>query len=88
MGFKMEITDGKGRKFNSLADAFESEIKGMIDNTLAAAERAIRGQICPVHQRRPSVQRHQTGSKYELRFEACCEEAKTRAEAAASRVLR
>ncbi|MGH2912727.1 MAG: hypothetical protein ACRDJ3_09665 [Solirubrobacteraceae bacterium] len=84
----MEITDGKGRKFNNLADAFESDIKGMIDSTLTAAERAIRGQVCPVHHRRPSVKRHRAGSKHELRFEACCDEARDRAQAAASRVLR
>lgn len=88
MGFKMEITDSKGRKFDNLADAFESDVKGMIDNTLTAAESAIRGQVCPVHRQSPSVKRHRTGSKHELRFEACCEDARTRAEAAASRVLR
>ncbi len=87
MEFKMEITDSKGRRVNSLAEAFESEIKGMFDDTLVDVESAIRAQLCPIHNERPSVARHRNGSKVVFRFEACCEEAKARAAAAASRVF-
>lgn len=87
MGFKMEITDSKGRRHSSLADAIESDAKEMFDDVLADAKRAIRAQACPVHGQRPAVTRHTIGGKTELRFETCCEESRARAEAAASRVF-
>jgi hypothetical protein len=88
MEIKMEINDGKGRKFSSLVEASESAFDEIIADTLMEAERAIRRYICPVHNRQPFVTRRQMGSKTELQITACCDDAKTRAEETASRALR
>jgi hypothetical protein len=85
--FKTEITNGNGHRFNSLSDALASGINEIVDSRLKAAERAAQGQVCPVHQQRPSVKRHRVGSRYELRVEACCDDAAASAKAAASRVF-
>jgi hypothetical protein len=87
MGFKMEITDGEGRRFNSLADAFSSEIDGMLENTYKKVEASIRAERCPIHNQTPSVKRQRNGSHMVFQFEACCDKAKAQAESAASRAM-
>jgi hypothetical protein len=87
MGFELKITGSNGQKFDSIGDMFEAEVKGLFDDTLSTVERAIQAQRCPVHHQAPSVSRRQKGDTVEFCFEACCEDLKARAEAAASRAL-
>lgn len=87
MGFKLDFTDGNGRRVDSLAEAFEPAVTAMFNETFSKIERAIQAERCPVHDRRPTVTRRRKADRVVFEFEACCDEAKSRAEAAASRVL-
>jgi hypothetical protein len=51
MGFEiLKITDSKGRRFSSFADAIESDIKAALSDELAKT----RAQASPAHSRRSS----------------------------------
>ncbi len=74
---KLEITDGKGRKYRNLNEAIKPTLDGMIDETSRRIERALQAQQCPVHHRRPQIKRHRTGDRINFQYECCCEQLKT-----------
>jgi hypothetical protein len=84
MEIKTEISDDKGRRFNSLGDAVQSASQEQVEDILSAPEKAARAQVCPVHGHKPTVRRVQQGNVFELRIDACCDDAADHAEAAAA----
>jgi hypothetical protein len=66
----VEYTDGKGRKYSSMASMLESAVEEVKEEVRADAERAARRETCPVHQQKATVKRTPNG----FEIEACCEE--------------
>jgi hypothetical protein len=84
---KMEITGGKGRKYRNLGEAIKPAVDDMIEETGKRVQRAIEAQSCPEHHRRPRVTRHKTSSGLKYEYECCCDQLKSRADAAFKRAL-
>jgi hypothetical protein len=85
---KMEITDGKGRKYRNLGEAIKPAVDDVIEETGKRVQRAIEAQSCPEHHRQPRVTRHKTSSGFKYEYECCCDQLKSRADAAFKRALR
>jgi nitrous oxide reductase len=82
MSLKMEYTGDDGRKYASLAEMMQAEADKVIAEQLAAIERAITAQSCPVHGGSASVVVTRTGDQVSYKIDACCEELAERAQEA------
>jgi|HubBroStandDraft_5_1064220.scaffolds.fasta_scaffold318116_2 hypothetical protein len=85
---KIEITDGRGRKYRNLGEAIKPAFDGMIEETGKQVQRAIEAESCPEHHRRPRVTRRKTSSGFKYEYECCCDQLKSRADQAFRRALR
>ncbi len=85
---KMEIADGKGRKYRNLGEAIKPAVDDMIEETGKRVQQAIEATYCPEHHRRPRVTRRKTSDGFKYEYECCCDQLKSRADAAFKRALR
>jgi hypothetical protein len=81
----MKITGSDGRRYGSLGDALAVDVTRLIDEHATGIERAIRREYCSTHCQNPSVVRRMSNGEIRFEIEACCEDLRDRAEAAAAR---
>lgn len=88
MGLEIKITGSDGRRFNSIGEMVGAEGKSWVDDRVAAVQRAVSSQTCPIHGERPTVRVRRSGDETRFEFGACCEDLRDRAQQAADTAFR
>lgn len=55
MDLEIEYTGSDGKKYNSLSDMMGAEVTNLVDDHVAAVERAIANERCGVHGERATA---------------------------------
>jgi hypothetical protein len=88
ISMSIKYTGSDGRSYPDAGSMIRAGVDEVLADQYAAIERAIRRPTCSVHHKKASVRRTRAGDKVKFQIEACCEQLRDQAEAAADRVLK
>ena len=83
ISMSIKYTGSDGRSYPDAGSMLRAGVDKILEDKFAAVERAVRQKKCPVHHRSASVQRTRSGDKVSFRIQACCEDLRDQAQAAA-----
>jgi hypothetical protein len=87
-GVSIKYTGSDGRSYPDAGSMIRAGVDRILENKFAAVERAARQPTCAVHRRKASVRRTRSGDKVNFHIEACCDQLKDQAKAAADRAFK
>lgn len=88
MSISIKYTSSDGRSYPDAGSMFRAGLDKILENKYTSIESAIRGKSCQVHHRKASVRRTRSGNKVSFNIEACCEQLRDQAQAAADRAFK
>jgi hypothetical protein len=86
-GVSIKYTGSDGRSYPDAGSMIRAGVDKILEDKYATVERAVRQKTCPVHHRSASVRRSRSGDKISFHIEACCEQLRDEAQAAADQAM-
>ena len=84
----IKYTGSDGRSYPDMTSMIHAGFDEVLAEQYKAIEGAIRRPTCSVHHRKAMVRRTRSEDRVRFQIEACCEQLKDQAEAAAGRALK